>query len=218
MKKIIFILFLAPSYFAFAGSDDYANQIIVSAATLDLKVSEIKVAAKNALKTYRWQVDKESDTSLTANLRGKGEFIVEVNFQSPDSITIKHLNEDYDRENYRYYKWLLNIRSKTMLNLTDCKNREFNRDLANTDQAIALRRNVVYAFYKYNWIIKSISESKVIAALPARGQLEADISPDGSVIFKRRDELENEYTDPLRDGYVKRVRSVFNNQQRRCAK
>ncbi len=217
MRKLLLLLFILSSFIVQADSDNYPAQVTFPTATLELKSSDIKQATLDAFYFYGWQPDGETDTSLTGNLRGLGKSKVEVNFSGVDSISIKYLTE-HDRSSYKFYRRLLSIKTALMVSLLDCKKANLNQKDSTASPDLTVRRNLVYAFYKYNWIINSITASRVTASLPARGRMEADISEDGSVRIRRRDELEDEYTNEARDGYVRRVRSVFNNQQRRCKK
>ena len=220
MKKLLVFLFLFASFGVNAGDDDYSDRVVISTATLEFKTTEIKSAVKKAFDAYGWQTSSETDTSVTGMLPGRrGGFTstVKVSFPNPDSLEIKYLT-DHDRENYKFYKRLLNIRAKTMVQLTDCKNPDMKKSNSAISADLALRRNLMYAFYKYNWIITSVTKSKIIGALATRGRLEADISDNGTVRIRHWDEIEEEYTDPARDGYVRKIESVLATQQRRCAK
>ena len=220
MKKLLVLLCLVGSFAANAGDDDYPDQIVVSTATLEFKIPEIKKAVIEGLDAYGWQTSAETDTSVTGmlpNRRGGFTSTIEVSFADPDSISIKYLTE-HDRETYKFYKRLLNIRAKTMIQLTDCRNPGMKKSNSAISSDLAQRRNLMYAFYKYNWIITSITKSKIVGALVSRGRLEADIAESGKVSIRHWDELEEEYTNPAKDGYVRRVRTVLDTQQRRCAK
>lgn len=220
MKKLLVLLFLFASFGVNAAYDDYKDHVIVSAATLQFKAAEIKMAVKEAFENYGWEATSETDTSITGMLPGRrGGFTstVQVSFSDTNSITIKYLTT-HDNKQYKFYKRLLSIRAVMMVKLTDCKNVNMKKSNSEVSSDVALRRNLLYAFYKYNWIIKSITKSKIVGELAARGRLEADISADGTVRVRHWDEIEEEYTDPARDGYVRRIKSVLGTQQSRCAK
>lgn len=217
MRKLLVLLFIFSSFIVKADSDDYPAHVTFSTATLEVKSVDIKQATQDAFESYGWQLDGETDTSLIGDLKGLGKSKIEVNLSGTDTITIKYLTE-HDREIYKFYRRLLSVKAKLMLSLLDCKKTSLNQEASTMSPDLVVRRNLVYAFYKYNWIIKSITASRVTASLPARGSMEADISGDGNVRIRHRDELEGEYTDENKDGYVRRIRSVFKNQQRRCAK
>jgi len=220
MKKLLVLLFMVASFGVNAGDDDYPDKLVIPTTTLEFKPVEIKVAVKAAFSAYGWEASDETDTSIRGKLPGKrGGFTstVQVDFSAPESIVIKYLTE-HDRENYKFYKRLLNIRAIAMVKLTDCKNPDMKKSNSEISSELALRRNLMYAFYKYKWNITSITKSKIKASLAARGRMEADISVDGAVSVRHWDEIEEEFTDPANDGYVRRIKSVLDTQQRRCAK
>jgi len=217
MRKLLLGLFLFASFNLQAAYDEYANNVVISTATLGFSSAQLKKGVEEAFSTYGWSIVGQSETTMKGDLKGGGSSVVEVNFSNPAAIKIQYLTE-HDSENYKFYKRLLNIRARMMVYLTDCTNKDMQQTNTTVKSDVALRRNLMYAFYKYNWIIKSISETEITAALAARGRLEAKINESGKVSIRRWDEVEEAWTDPDRDNYVRRVSNVLNQQQMRCSK
>jgi hypothetical protein len=212
MRKLFLFLIVIISTNTYAFGE-YDSQVTFSVAHLGFTTPDIMKAINVAMERYHWQTEEQTENSVVGNLNGSGDAKVKAEI-SGDTVTIRFLTQ-HDMQNYKYFKWLLNIKATMMVYLNDCKNKDL-KSAATTDPAIVTRRNLVYAFYKYNWRLSELGEHRIVASLPARGRVEADYTASGLDRIRRWDEIEGDYTDPAADGYVRRIKRLFERQQALC--
>jgi hypothetical protein len=214
MRKLLILVLFAISMTAQAFGE-YDSKVSNSVAHLGFTKSDIMVAIKYAMGAYRWKTENETENSVVGNLKGTGAAKVKAEI-SGDTVTISFLTK-HDMQNYRYYKWLLNIQATMMVYLTDCKSKDLT-STSSIDPATRVRRNLIFAFYKYHWRISEFTESRIVASLTNRGRIEADYSANGLDKIRRWDDIDEAYTNPDEDGYVRRIKDLFERQQSSCAR
>jgi len=193
----------------------YKDPVTTSIATLQLKPADIKAAASAAFPANHWTTGEASDTRVTGSRTGRYTASLRVDFGTADRITVQFLTNPGTE--YHLYKQLLNIRQSVLRTLTDCNNTAMKADFAAVDAGTRARRTLVYALSAYHWNIDSITESRLVASQPARGRVEADLSPDGAITLRRWDEMKEAYTDPSRDGLVGKIEKTMARQQQSCS-
>lgn len=208
MRNLLFILLLSVSFTTQANLG-YKARVEVPIAGLGFSKSEISSAVQEALKHYRWSVAGKTDTSITANIKGRTP--IDIDFSSDQKITIGYRTK---KTEHKLNRRLMNLRRATLINLTDCK----INSTGELDAATKQRRNVVHSLLKARWDIKSVASNRIIGKSPGNGRVEVDIDSDGNVKMQRWDEMESEYTDPGSDRYLQKVKKVYNGQLSKCSK
>ena len=213
MRKFILMLLFFSAFNADAF-DQYEDNVSYSVTHLGFTNPQLMQAVKFSFSTRGWQAEDETENSVIGNLKGTGQSKVKVEVTG-DTIKVSYLTR-HDMASYKFYKRLLNIKSTMMVFLTDCTNKELAGPANSIDKEMLTRRNLMYAFYKYNWRISELSRTRIVATLPAKGRIEVEYDASGLLKIRRWDEIAGEYTNPDRDGYVRRIKTVFKRQQSVC--
>lgn len=214
MRKlfVLIIFIISVNTYAF---DEYPSKVSNSVAHLGFSNSDIIQAIKDAMGVYRWRTENVTENSIDGDLKGTGTAKVRAEI-SGDTVMIRFLTQ-HDMQNYKYYKWLLNIQATMMVFLNDCKNNAI-KNTGSADPAMLVRRNLLYAFYKYHWRLSELSDNRIVVSLPNKGRVEADYSANGLERIRRWDDIDEVYTDPDEDGYIRRIKDLFERQQGLCAR
>ena len=141
--------------------------------------------------------------------RHKSKVAVQI---GEDALTIKYLTKE-ELEDYKFYRRLLSIRASTYLDMLDCTSGTYKLNPPKSEH-IRQMRAAAFAIAKYQWNITDIGESSIVSTLPGKGRLEAKIT-DGNMRFDRWDEYDEKYVDQD-DGYILRVKDVYNSQIASC--
>lgn len=206
MRKILLMLFLSLSI-TVSADDDYPQGIEIPVTGLNLSNSEIREAAKATLQRFGWTFSDKSDTLITASVSGRTK--MDVDFSSGQNVSFKY-QEGYSE--HKYFRRLRLLRKHMTITMSDCT----TRGQTELDAATKVRRNLVYTLAKSNWVVVKTGDNKIVAKSTGNGRIETSVAADGSFKMKRWDEIEEEYTDPDRDRYIRKLLTTYDRQVVRC--
>lgn len=208
MRKLLIILFFSISWSLYANLG-YENFSEIPITGLGLNKSDIKTAVQEGLRSYGYDQESESESSLSASYRGRYPF--DVDFSSDQKITMTYRTKSVE---YKLNRRLEKLKKFALTYLLDCG----RTGHAGLDTNTKVKRNLAYALTRVGWTIKKLDANKMTARSPGNGRVEVTFSSDGAFKMQRWDEMENDYTNPDRDRYLHKVSRAYDRQSAICAR